>query len=221
MTQDNQPDFVHLHVHTEYSLLDGIIRIEALVERAAALGMRAVAITDHGNMFGAVNFYQAAVKAGIRPIIGCEFYLAPRTIADKTPFDHEHMAHLVLLAENQEGYHNLCRLASVAALEGFYHKPRIDKDLLQQHNGGLIGLSACLKGEIPQLLGAGRMEEADAAARWYQEVLGPDNFLVPGGSRARQFFSGNPEQRHGGPGKDEHRPGRDEPAAVAAPGGYQ
>ncbi|MFP4445112.1 MAG: DNA polymerase III subunit alpha [Desulfosudaceae bacterium] len=178
MTQDNQPDFVHLHVHTEYSLLDGIIRIKALVERAVALGMRAVAITDHGNMFGAVNFYQAAVKAGLRPVIGCEFYLAPRTIADKTPLDHEGMTHLVLLAENQEGYHNLCRLASVAALEGFYHKPRIDKELLRQHSGGLIGLSACLKGEIPQLLGAGRIEEADAAARWYQEVLGQDNFFL-------------------------------------------
>ncbi|MFP4039717.1 MAG: DNA polymerase III subunit alpha [Desulfosudaceae bacterium] len=178
MTREKEPDFVHLHVHTEYSLLDGIIRIKALVERAASLGMRAVAMTDHGNMFGAVNFYKAAVDKGIRPIIGCEFYLAPRTIADKTPQDHDGMAHLVLLAENMDGYHNLCELASVAVLEGFYHKPRIDKDLLSRYSSGLIGLSACLKGEIPQLLSAGRTDEADAVAQWYSRTLGENNFFL-------------------------------------------
>ncbi len=178
MTQDKAPEFVHLHVHTEYSLLDGIIRIGALVDRVVSLGMPAVAITDHGNMFGAVKFYKTAVEAGIRPVIGCEFYLAPRTIADKTPVDHEGMSHLVLLAETMEGYRNLCQLATIAATKGFYHKPRIDKELLEQYSAGLIGLSACLKGEIPGLLSQGRSDAADEAARWYARVLGENNFFL-------------------------------------------
>ncbi len=171
-------DFVHLHVHTQYSLLDGAIRIDALLKRAAEFNMESVAITDHGAMFGVVEFYEMAVKAGIKPIIGCECYMAPRTLYDKTGLDNRGLSHLVLLAQNQEGYRNLCKLVSIAQLEGFYYKPRIDKEVLRQYCGGLIGLSACLHGEIPSLLKAGRTAEADDAARFYQSVLGEDNFFL-------------------------------------------
>ena len=172
------PDFVHLHVHTAYSLLDGIIRIEALMKRAVEYGMGAVAITDHGTMFGVVSFYKEAVKAGIKPVIGCECYVAPRTISDRTPMDHDGLSHLVLLAETMEGYRNLCSLASIASLKGFYHKPRIDKELLKQYGKGLIGLSACLKGEVAQRLLEGNTEAADRAARFYQEALGENSFFL-------------------------------------------
>ncbi|MEW6078650.1 MAG: DNA polymerase III subunit alpha [Thermodesulfobacteriota bacterium] len=178
MTDIPSQDFVHLHVHTEYSLLDGIIRLESLMRRAVEYGMHSVAITDHGVMFGVVHFYKEAVKAGLKPVIGCECYLAPRTIADKTPQDHEGLSHLVLLAENMEGYHHLCRLASIASIKGFYHKPRIDKDLLRQYGSGLIALSACLKGQIPQSLTKGRVAEADAAAREFQKIFGEDRFFL-------------------------------------------
>jgi len=178
MPQAESQDFVHLHVHTEYSLLDGIIRLEALVQRTVEYGMHSVAITDHGAMFGVVHFYKEAVKAGVKPIIGCECYVAPRTIADKTPRDNEGLSHLVLLAENMEGYHHLCRLVTIASLKGFYHKPRIDKDLLRQYGSGLIGLSACIKGEIPQLLLQKRTDEADAAARTFREIFGEGNFFL-------------------------------------------
>ena len=178
MPQTEPADFVHLHVHTEYSLLDGIIRLKSLVQRAVEYGMDSVSITDHGNMFGVVHFYKAATKAGIKPIIGCECYLAPRTVADKTPQDHEGLSHLVLLAENMDGYKHLCRLVTISSLKGFYHKPRIDKELLREYGSGLIGLSACLKGEVPQLLMKGRIEEADAAARSFCEIFGEDRFFL-------------------------------------------
>ncbi len=178
MSQTEAANFVHLHVHTEYSLLDGIIRLKSLVKRAVKYGMTSVAITDHGNMFGVVNFYKAAVKAGIKPIIGCECYLAPRTMADKTPQDHEGLSHLVLLAENMEGYRHLCRLVTLSSLKGFYHKPRIDKEVLREYSSGLIGLSACLGGEVPQLLMQGRTDEADAAARSFCEIFGEDRFFL-------------------------------------------
>ena len=171
-------DFVHLHVHTQYSLLDGAIRLDALIERAKSFGMDALAITDHGTMFGTVEFYEKALKAGVKPIIGCECYLAARRRTDKTPLDSKGMRHLVLLAENQEGYRNLCRLATIAQLEGFYYKPRIDKEVLQQHSAGLIALSACLHGEIPRLILAGRQAEADAAARAYQAMFGEERFFL-------------------------------------------
>jgi len=171
-------NFVHLHVHTEYSLLDGAIRIRQLLERVRQYGMSAAAITDHGTMFGVVDFYEQAVKAGIKPIIGCEFYVAPRTLRDKTPMDHKGMSHLVLLAQNQTGYQNLCQLATKASLHGFYHKPRIDKEILKDHAEGLIGLSACLKGEIPAKILEGRVGEADAAAQFYNQVLGEGNFYL-------------------------------------------
>ena len=177
MTQ-KQTNFAHLHLHTQYSLLDGAIRIDALMKRAKDYGMDTVAVTDHGTMFGALEFYEKAVKAGIKPIIGCECYLAPRSLADKTPLDSKGMRHLVLLAETQEGYQNLCKLASVAQLEGFYYKPRIDRKILREHSKGLIAASACLHGEIPMLLKRGKTEEADQAARFYLETFGENNFFL-------------------------------------------
>ena len=175
---DTTSNFVHLHVHTQYSLLDGAIRIEPLLKRVAEFGMDAVAITDHGTMFGVLEFYEKANKAGIKPVIGCECYLAPRRLTEKTPMDKGGLSHLILLAENQTGYHNLCKLASIAQLEGFYYKPRIDRDVLRRFSQGLIGLSSCLHGEIPRLIQAGRIEQAENAARFYQEVLGEGNFFL-------------------------------------------
>ncbi|MDX9787760.1 MAG: DNA polymerase III subunit alpha [Desulfobacterales bacterium] len=171
-------DFVHLHIHTQYSLLDGAIRIDAMLKRAAEFKMNAVAITDHGTMFGTLEFYEKALKAGMKPIIGCECYLAPRRLTDKTPVDHKGVTHLVLLAENQEGYRNLCKLASIAQLEGFYYRPRIDREVLQAHRKGLIALSACLHGEIPLLIKAGKMAEAQKTAQWYQSLFGENNFFL-------------------------------------------
>lgn len=172
------PSFVHLHVHSQYSLLDGAIRIDDLLKQAVGYGMPAVALTDHGTMFGAVEFYAKAVKAGIKPIVGCECYLAPRRLTDKTPRDHQGLCHLLLLAKNIEGYRNLCRLASVAQLEGFYYKPRIDRHLLAEHKNGLIGLSACLHGEVPMLIKANRIQAAEEAARRYVALFGEGNFYL-------------------------------------------
>ena len=171
-------DFVHLHVHTMYSLLDGAIRLDKLFKRAKQFGMHSVAITDHGTMFNVVEFYQKAISAGIKPIIGCECYVAPRTMADKTPLDAKGLRHLVLIAENQEGYRNLCKLVTMAQTKGFYYRPRIDKALLAEHHQGLIGLSACLHGEIPYFIKQGRMEEAQAAARNFQNLFGENNFFL-------------------------------------------
>ncbi|QTA90506.1 DNA polymerase III subunit alpha [Desulfonema magnum] len=140
--------------------------------------MNAVAITDHGTMFGSVEFYEKTKKAGIKPIIGCECYLAPRRLTDKSAADAKRLSHLVLLAKNPEGYRNLCKMASVAQLEGFYYKPRIDKELLTQHSKGLIALSACLHGEIPRLIAENRSEEADKAARFYLDLFGENNFFL-------------------------------------------
>jgi DNA polymerase III subunit alpha len=162
--------FTHLHVHTEYSLLDGMCRIPALVERAKALGMNSLAISDHGSLYGAIQFYQAAKSAGIKPILGCETYIAPgnrtsRTSADKGNF------HIVLLAKNQAGWHNLIQLITRANLEGYYYKPRVDKELLLRYKEGLVALSACLAGEVPSLILAGRLQDAREAARWYQQTF--------------------------------------------------
>ena len=177
MTQATS-DFVHLHVHTQYSLLDGAIRLEELFRKVTAFGMPAVALTDHGTMFGVLDFYQQALSAGIKPIIGCECYVAPRTLSDKTPLDKEGTRHLILLARNQQGYRNLCKLATVAQLEGYYYKPRVDKALLAAHAEGLIALSACLKGDIPQYILARQMDQAKAAARFYQKIFGEENFFL-------------------------------------------
>ncbi len=144
--------FTHLHVHTEYSLLDGAARIDKLVSRAAELGMDSIAITDHGAMFGVVDFYRAAKKAGIKPIIGCEVYTAARTRFDKDPEKDKFSGHLVLLAESDEGYRNLIKIVSRGYTEGFYYRPRIDNDVLRQYSKGIIATSACLAGRVQQAL---------------------------------------------------------------------
>lgn len=170
--------FVHLHNHTCYSLLDGACKIPDLIKRTKELGMEAVAITDHGVMYGVVEFYKEAKKAGIKPIIGCEVYVAPRTLRDKAAGLDDTPYHLLLLAENQEGYNNLLKLVSTAWLEGFYYKPRVDKELLRKHHRGLIALSACLAGEIPSLILQDKEEEAKKATLFYREIFGPDNFFL-------------------------------------------
>ena len=177
MTQTST-NFVHLHVHTQYSLLDGAIRLEDLFKKVKGFGMPAVAITDHGTMFGALDFYQQATSAGIKPIIGCECYVAPRTLADKTPLDRDGTRHMVLLAENQQGYRNLCKLATVGQMKGYYYKPRIDKAMLAAHAEGLIALSACLKGDVPQYILANQMDKAEEAARNYQQIFGEGNYFL-------------------------------------------
>ena len=166
--------FVHLHCHTEYSLLDGANKIDKLFERIKSLKQPAVAMTDHGNMFGAVEFYRQAMSHGIKPIIGCEIYVAPGSRFEKKGVDKgpkEYNNHLILLAMNHEGYRNLCKLVSLGFMEGFYYKPRIDKDLLKDFNGGLIALSACLQGEVSQALMLGHMEKAKAAAESYAAIF--------------------------------------------------
>jgi DNA polymerase-3 subunit alpha len=163
--------FSHLHVHTEYSLLDGMCRIPHLVERAKELGMESLAITDHGVMYGAIQFYLAAREAGIKPIIGCEAYLAPNSRFSRDASDKNNY-HLILLAKNQGGYRNLIQLITKAHLEGFYYKPRVDKELLEQYHQGLIALSACIAGEVPRLILQGRLEEAKQAALWYKQTFG-------------------------------------------------
>jgi DNA polymerase III subunit alpha len=171
-------DFVHLHVHTQYSLLDGAIRLDRLMQRCKDFDMGSVAITDHGTMFGVVEFYEKAKAAQIKPVIGCECYVAPRSFKDKTPLDKEGMSHLVLLAQNQEGYQNLCKLNTIAQLDGFYYKPRIDREILKAHSHGLIALSACLHGEVASHLIHGRVEKADEAALFYQNLFGENNFFL-------------------------------------------
>ncbi len=163
--------FTHLHVHTEYSLLDGMSRIPQLVERAKELGMDTLAITDHGVMYGAIQFYLAAREVGIKPIIGCEIYVAPNSRFSRDASDKNNY-HLILLAKNQTGYHNLIQLTTKAHLEGFYYRPRVDKELLQQYHHGLIALSGCVAGEVPRLIREGRYEEAREAALWYKQTFG-------------------------------------------------
>ena len=171
--------FVHLHVHTSYSLLDGAARIDQLIETAAGLGQKALAITDHGVMFGIVEFYRAAVAKGIKPIIGCEVYVAEGSRHDrKSEFGKSQSNHLVLLAEDQAGYANLTRLATAAQIEGFYYKPRIDLELLAECRQGLIALSACLKGKIPEQLLAGNSAGALQTAGQISEIMGKNNFFI-------------------------------------------
>ena len=170
--------FVHLHVHTEYSLLDGACRIGQLMDRVKALGQEAVAITDHGCMYGVIEFYKAAKKAGIKPIIGCEVYVAKRTRLDKVHELDGENRHLVLLCENETGYRNLTALVSKAWTEGFYNRPRVDFQLLEEHHQGLIALSACVSGEVPRALLRGDYEGAKAAALNYQRIFGEGNFYL-------------------------------------------
>ena len=171
--------FVHLHCHTEFSLLDGAIRPGDLVKKAAALGMPAVAVTDHGNMHAAVPFYQAAVKAGVKPIIGCEVYVAPGAMTDRNASSAKDAAfHLTLLATNDEGYRNLVKLSTAGFLEGFYYKPRVDHERLAAHSGGLIALSGCLKGEVASQIADGNFEKAKATAAKYREIFGTENYFI-------------------------------------------
>jgi DNA polymerase-3 subunit alpha len=174
-----KPDFVHLHLHTEYSLLDGACRLDELVEQAARLGMKAMAMTDHGNMFGAVAFHDGCRERGIKPILGCEVYVAPASRFDRSASSaSDAYDHLTLLAGSEAGYHNLIKLVSLGYLEGFYHRPRIDKDLLARHGEGLIGLSGCLSSEIAQHVLAGADEAALQAAGLFSEIFGTDSFYL-------------------------------------------
>ncbi len=172
------PEFVHLHLHSEYSLLDGACRIKELVLRVKELGQKAVAVTDHGNMFAAVEFYNECLAQGIKPIIGCEVYVAPRTRFDKLAKIDSSPYHLVLLCENNEGYQNLIKLVSAAYTEGFYSKPRVDVELLEKYHNGLICLSACLAGEILRKLTNGDYEGAKQTALRYRDIFGKDNYFI-------------------------------------------
>ena len=167
--------FTHLHTHTEYSMLDGLSRIGSLVDRCVELGMDSLAITDHGGLYGAIDFYQTATAAGIKPIIGCELYVALQSRFDRTPDDKERY-HLTALAKNEAGYRNLIKLVTKANLEGYYYKPRVDRDILEQHSEGLILLTGCPSGEVPGLVAQGRMDEAKRTIAWYRERF-PDYYL--------------------------------------------
>jgi DNA polymerase III subunit alpha len=173
-------DFVHLHVHSEYSLLDGAARLEKLVERAKALKFPALALTDHGNLFGAVDFYTACEKAGVKPILGCELYVAPGSRFERSSQDggYEGASHCTVLARTRAGYANLMKLVSKAYLEGYYYKPRVDRELLAQHADGLLVLSGCLNSEVSRLLSAGDEAKALQTAGWYQEVFGKDYYFM-------------------------------------------
>lgn len=174
----SEQNFVHLHVHTEYSLLDGLSRIDKLVERAKALNMPSLAITDHGTMFGVIDFYRACKAAGIKPIIGVESYLARRSRFDRDPKLDKRPYHMLLLAKNQTGYKNLLKLASEAQLSGYYYRPRIDRELLAQYSEGVIATSGCLAAEIPTMIMEGRDDEARELIGWYQDVFGRENFYL-------------------------------------------
>lgn len=169
--------FVHLHIHSEYSLLDGANRIKELPVRAKELGMDAIALTDHGVMYGAIDFYKACKKEGVKPIIGCEVYVATRTRFDKEPAIDNRYNHLILLAKDMQGYKNLSKLVSIGFTDGYYYKPRIDHEVLQKYHEGLICLSACLAGEVNQALLSGNNEKADEVALWYKNLFGDDYYI--------------------------------------------
>ncbi|MEE8638704.1 MAG: DNA polymerase III subunit alpha [Candidatus Margulisiibacteriota bacterium] len=185
--------FVHLHSHSEFSLLDGEARIPDLVKTAKELGMHSLALTDHGNMYAAVKFYSAAKEAGIKPILGCEMYVAPRTRFDKETKQDRSPYHLTVLARDGQGYRNLLRLVSLASIEGFYSRPRIDRELLQNHRKGLMILSGCPKGEVPQLIVQGKYEQAKQVASWYKELFGDNYYLEIQDMGLAEFKKFNPE----------------------------
>ena len=170
--------FAHLHVHTEYSLLDGSNKIKEYVARVKELGMNSAAITDHGVMFGVIDFYKAAKAEGIRPILGCEVYVAPNSRFDReTVHGEDRYYHLILLAENNTGYNNLMKIVSKGFVDGYYYKPRVDKEILEQYHEGLICLSACLAGEVQRYLARNLYEEAKEIAQWYENCFGKNNYL--------------------------------------------
>ncbi|HCX03231.1 MAG TPA: DNA polymerase III subunit alpha, partial [Clostridiales bacterium] len=171
-------NFTHLHLHTEYSLLDGATRITKLMERASELGMKNIAVTDHGVMYGAVEFYKQAKAHGIKPIIGCEVYIAERSRLDKDPVKDKNQYHLILLAENQQGYKNLMKIVSEGFINGFYYRPRVDKEVLKKYSEGLICLSACIAGEIPSQILDGNFERAKQTALEYKNIFGENNFFL-------------------------------------------
>src|SRR5271169_5648185 len=169
--------FVHLHLHTDYSMLDGACETTKLVDRVKELNMPAVAMTDHGNIFGAVEFVNAAKAAGIKPIVGCELYICKKDDHRAAP-EGDSYNHLIVLAENDEGYRNLVKIVSEGSLHGFYYKPRVSKKFLAEHSRGLIGLSACLKGEVAESLTEGKYEAARAAATTFNDIFGRGNFYL-------------------------------------------
>ena len=169
--------FVHLHLHTEYSLLDGATRIKEIADKAIAEGQEAVAITDHGVMYGCVEFYNALKAKGVKPIIGCEVYVAPRSRHKKDGKQDSSGNHLVLLCKNAVGYKNLCKMVSESFIDGFYSKPRVDMELLRRHSEGLIALSGCLAGIIPRYILAGSINDAERAALELKEIFGEDFYL--------------------------------------------
>src|SRR6266540_4312680 len=171
-------EFVHLHLHTEFSLLDGACRIDELLDQAKALNMPAIGVTEHGNMFSSVIFHDHARARGLKPILGCEVYVAPGSRLTKSGNPGETANHLILLAETNEGYHNLIKLVSSGYTDGFYYKPRIDKELLAQHSKGLIGMSSCLKGEVAEGLSHQQERKAIEAAAAYRDIFGPGNFFL-------------------------------------------
>ena len=173
-------DFVHLHLHTEYSLLDGACRLDRLMDRAKALNFSSLAITDHGVLYGAIDFFRAAKEAGIKPIIGCEVYVAPGSRLDKKTSSggKDVYNHLVLLAKDETGYRNLIQLTTKAHLEGYYYKPRIDKELLTAHKDGLIALSGCLASEVPEAIMKDQLPRAREALDWFKQTLGAENFYL-------------------------------------------
>src|SRR5690349_779881 len=173
-------EFVHLHLHTEYSLLDGACRLDRLMDKAHTLKFPSLALTDHGVLYGAIDFYQAVREKGIKPIIGCEVYVAPGSRLEKKSSSggKDVYNHLVLLAKDQTGYKNLVKLVSDAHLRGYYYKPRIDKEILAQHSAGLIALSGCLASEIPQHIINDDLDKARGAIDWFKQTLGPENFYL-------------------------------------------
>ena len=170
-------EFVHLHLHTDYSLLDGACGVPGLIKRVKDVGQKAVAMTDHGNIYGAVELWEEANKQGIKPIIGCELYVCKKD-DHRAPPEGDTYNHLLVLAENEEGYRNLIKITSEASMHGFYYKPRISKKFLADHSKGLIGLSGCLAGEVCENLLAGNYDAARGAASFYREIFGKDNFFM-------------------------------------------
>jgi DNA polymerase-3 subunit alpha len=170
--------FVHLHNHSHYSLLDGLQKVPGMLDRIQELGMNAVALTDHGTLSGAIEFYNEAKKRGIKPIIGVEAYVAPRGHLDKTAGIDKVPYHLILLAYNNTGYHNLMKLISIAQLDGYYYKARVDRGLLEQYHEGLIALSACAGGEVASHIRTGNLEEAQNVAEWYDKTFGRGNYYL-------------------------------------------
>ena len=170
--------FAHLHVHTEYSLLDGFSKIKKLIQRTKELGMDSVAITDHGTMFGVVEFYMTAKEANVKPIIGLETYISARRMSDRDAQKDKRSYHLLLLAENETGYKNLLKIASASQMEGFYYYPRVDHEYLEQHSEGLIASTSCMSGEVPRTILNKGVEAGRQVLEWYINTFGVDNFFI-------------------------------------------